>query len=528
MKKYTVLSYCFGGYDLCREPLKADPAAEYIFVTDKQINSVHWRIIVEPKLATMNPIYASYYVRWHPFKYANTDTVIVMDASIKIKDSLGDIYNAFKESGSEYAPLCTVFKNDIDKINFWVNTTKRLDISEAERLFALNRKLQKTVSRGSLGMTMGIFRRTTNTERYMKHVWRYLMALGHDGVPQRLDEVVAHNVLYFYKDVLDIFPLSVQIIQSSYMTYCEHNSDVPIKKYNDYDQYFYICDCPVSPVRFDKSINFPRSYKFKAEAILLTKYSNESDLIEWLNHHLNTVKFEHIHVFDNESDYNVKDVCNRYGERVSYQKVYGQARQYCLYNAYVNWLSSAEWVMPIDDDEYLDIGNFDSVYDAIQYYNSKLPHMMILGVRWKHLFPKKFHTERKGKVLDYCTEENPALAKTFMHLGDTTVKCIVKRYGNIHYEETWETPGSGHVPKHSCFYGAVMCDGRAAFKCGIPNCPDHLEDERIRLIHCRYKGYSEWMAKYGNADKEKNCRTVCDSYQRDKKFMFNDMLDSIP
>ena len=475
----------------------------------------------------MDPVYASYYVRWHPFNYANTDTVIVMDASIRIQDSLVDIYNAFNESGADYAPLCTVFKNDIDKIEFWVNKTKRLGINDANRLFSLLTKLHQTVNRGSIGMTMGICRKTDGMVRYMKHVWRYLLALGHDGVPQRLDEVVAHSVLEFYKDTLELFPLSVQLIQSTYMMYCEHNSTVPIKKYPDYDQCFYICGKPVSPVRFDKAINFPRSYKFKTEAILLTKYSNPDDLIEWLEHHISKVKFDHIHVFDNESNYDVKAVCDMYGERVSYQKVYGQARQYRLYNAYINDLSSAEWVMPIDDDEYLDIGDFNSVYDAIQYYNNKLPHMMILGVRWKHLFPKKFHTEREGKVLDYCTEENPTLAKSFMHLGDTTVKCIVKRYGNVHYEETWETPGSGHVPKHSCFFGAVMCDGRAAFKCGIPNCPDHLEDERIRLLHCRYKGYSEWMAKYCNADKEKNCRTVCDSYQRDKKFMFNELLPGL-
>jgi hypothetical protein len=255
---------------------------------------------------------------------------------------------------------------------------------------------------------------------------------------------------------------------------------------------------------------------------------NRADLIEWIDHHLNKVKFDHVHVFDNESDYDVKAVCDMYGDRVSYQKVYGQARQYHLYDAYINNISSAEWVMPIDDDEYLDIGEFSSVYDAIKYYEKKLPHMMILGVRWKHMFPEKFHTERTGPVLEYCTDENPDLAKSFMHLGDTTVKCIVKRYGNVHYEETWENPAGGHVPKHTCYYGAVMCDGRAVLGCGILDCPDKLEDERIRLLHCRYKGYSEWMAKYGNADKEKNCHTVCDSSQREKRFKFNELLEQLP
>ena len=225
--------------------------------------------------------------------------------------------------------------------------------------------------------------------------------------------------------------------------------------------------------------------------------------------------------------YDVQQVIAKYGERVSYQKVYGHPRQYRLYDAYINNISSAEWVMPIDDDEYLDISDFGSVYEAIRYYENKLPHLMVLGIRWKHLFPRHFHSERSGKVLDYCTEENPELAKTFMYLGDTTVKCIVKRYGNVHYEETWENPAGGHVPKHTCFLGAAMCDGRAVMGCGIPDCPDHLEDEKIRLIHCRYKGYSDWMKKYGNNENEKNCRTVCDSYQRNKVFKFNELLPTL-
>lgn len=71
-----------------------------------------------------------------------------------------------------------------------------------------------------------------------------------------------------------------------------------------------------------------------------------------------------------------------------------------------------------------------------------------------------------------------------------------------------------------CFIGAAMCDGSAVLGCGIPDCPEQLEDEKIRLIHC----YSDWMKKYGNADKEKNCRTVCDSFQRNKNFKFNELL----
>ena len=124
-------------------------------------------------------------------------------------------------------------------------------------------------------------------------------------------------------------------------------------------------------------------------------------------------------------------------------------------------------------------------------------------------------------MLDYCTEENPELAKKFMWLGDGTVKTIVRRYGKIHYEETWENPAGGHVPKNSVFLGALLCDGRNIQGCGIPDCPDSLEDERIRLLHCRYKGPADW--------KRKSCALpVSDSTQRKKQFHFVELLNDLP
>ena len=251
-------------------------------------------------------------------------------------------------------------------------------------------------------------RDTPAVRRFNRHVWRYLLALGQYGIPNRMDEVVAHKLLDSYKGKIDIFAVSIQLVQSTYMTYCSHKSPNPITPYKNYDQYYYLCNLPVSPTRFDRRISFPRTYYCDTEAMLLTKYLTPEDLREWLDWHLYKVKFDRVHIFDNSGK--LKEVCDSYGYRVSYERVYGHPRQYKLYDSYVNVHSSARWVMPIDDDEFLWLDGFDSVRDAIGYYKNKLPHMMMLGVRWKHLFPEKFHSERTGKVLDYCTVENPAFS----------------------------------------------------------------------------------------------------------------------
>lgn len=527
-KTYTILSYNFGNYDMPREPRTVDPAAEYIFVTDKPVKSAVWKMHTDQRLANKDPLYAAYYVRHHPFEYATTDIIITVDASIQINDSLEQIVEAFDKSGADYSVICSIYKSDEHKISEWLRRKPaRISNHDVNALNGFIKKFGQENWKGAIGQAFNIYRNTPTMHRFSKHVWRYLMALGENGKPVRIDEIVVHKLLARYNDI-KVFPTSMQIIQSAYMTYCAHSFNIPVSRYLDYDQYYYLCNKPVSPYRFDKAVNYPKSYKFKTEAILLTKYLDTLDMVEWVDYHLNVVKFDHLHVFDNTSNSDIKSVCDSYnkiyGDKISYQKVYGHPRQYRLYDAYINNISDAEWVMPIDDDEYLDISDFDSVYDAIKYYDNKLPHMMVLGVRWKHLFPKKFHSERNGNVLAYCTEEKPELAKSFMHLGDTTIKCIVKRYGSIHYEETWENPSGGHVPKHTSFYGAVMCDGRAVLGCGIPNCPEHLEDEQIRLIHCRYKGYSDWMSKYHG---ETPFTTVSDSTERGRKFKFDELLPNL-
>jgi hypothetical protein len=240
-------------------------------------------------------------------------------------------------------------------------------------------------------------------------------------------------------------------------------------------------------------------------------------LKEWIEHHLDC-GFDHIQVFDNDSDYDVKAICDQY-DKVDYEKVSGVIRQYEIYNNYIK-KSQAKWIMPIDDDEYLIFSSeFKNIYEAICYYENKFPHMNMLAVRWKHMFPKKLHTEREGKVLDYCTEENTDLATKFMYLGDRTIKTIVKNYGYIHYEETQENPAGGHVPKNSTYLGAVLYNGEAVLGCGIHELPKDTTDEKIRLLHCRYKGYTDYI------NKSRNCITISDKVHKVKHWQFDEMLE---
>lgn len=517
MKRYTILTFNFNGYDKLREPLIRAQNASYLYITDHSLKSTNWSVGIDKKLVNKNPIYSSYYVRYHPFEYTKDDIVVVVDSSIQIKDSLDDIVQDFIDSNSDMSVMCTNYPNDEAKIKFWI---EKRQFNNVENLGAIQQfiKEQNQVNyKGAIGTAFSIYKRSAAP--FLENVWDKLIELGNYGVPNRLDEIVYHKMLN--DTALKIYPLSIQIVQSSYMDYCQHKTNNKIPQYLNYDQYYYLNNKPVKPFRYDKNINFPTEWTYNTEAILLTKYLNENDLREWLDHHLNVCKFEHIVVYDNESDYDVEAICKEYAN-VDYEFVDGVPRQYKVYDEHFK-KSKAKWIMPIDDDEYLQFSSeFNTIYEAICYYENKFPHMNMLAVRWKHLFPKTFHSERIGKVLDYCTEENPKLAETFMHLGDKTVKTIVKNYGEIHYEETKENPAGGHVPKNSTYLGGVLFNGDAVIGCGVKEIPTDTSDEKIRLFHCRYKGYSEYT------NKMKICKTISDENHKEKHWQFDYILNYLP
>ena len=257
------------------------------------------------------------------------------------------------------------------------------------------------------------------------------------------------------------------------------------------------------------------------EAFCLTKFMNFDDMKEWIEWHLDSIGFDHIHIMNNDSKFDLESLCHMFKDKVSYEAIHGYPRQYAIYDDYVNNKSNAQWVMPIDDDEYLELSaDFSNIFDAISYYKEQIPDLEMLAVRWKHLFPIKFKTERTGPVLDYCIREHLTLASTFHRMGDRGVKTIVHRSGKIHYQEGYEIFNRGHIPLHEHASFAYGFDGRRIIKNYFNQIPQNTTNEKIRLIHCRYKGYSEYINKYIQHEGMK----ISDREPHTKQFVFNSLL----
>ena len=87
------------------------------------------------------------------------------------------------------------------------------------------------------------------------------------------------------------------------------------------------------------------------------------------------VPFDHIVIYDNESFVDIKSVCEQYGDRVEYYRVDGFPERYKINTHHSNQRSRAKWTIPLDDDEFLYIGEqFDhSVNKFLTYMEETCP-----------------------------------------------------------------------------------------------------------------------------------------------------------
>ena len=234
--------------------------------------------------------------------------------------------------------------------------------------------------------------------------------------------------------------------------------------------------------------------KYLTEVVLLTKSYNLTDFQDWLHWHLDIVGFDHCHIFDNESLVDIKSVCDKYGDRVSYEKIVGWPDQYNLYNRYINNESPAWWVLPIDDDEYLSMNGFKNVSEMIVKYQKLWPDMNKLSIRWKNMFPNDPLAERgERSLLDFCKNTNENWAKLFDG-GNKPVKTFVKTTNRVLYDvNTNQThnPISLNRPSY-------LCNGERLVG-NWYNGPD--TDSEVRLMHFQYKSKKEWIWKCNNRNR---------------------------
>lgn len=239
-----------------------------------------------------------------------------------------------------------------------------------------------------------------------------------------------------------------------------------------------------------------KDYKYTSEVILLTKNDYINEFRCWLDWHLNITKFDHAVIFDNESNANIKSVCDEFGDKVEYHLVIGWPDQYKLYNEQIK-NSKAHWILTIDDDEYLYIGDkYHHNVNEFLTYMYDVYHVNKIYAMWLNLMSKDEMQSKSDLYINthiYYSYE--ALRKIFKYwrADNGWGKC----FSNTEYPHFYASHvcySSGHIPKYTDGdNSAIYVDGKQVYKEWAPGGLKLNTD--CFIAHYQFKTLNDWLIK---------------------------------
>lgn len=281
-KKYSILCYNFNNYEIIREPEEIDPECEYIYVTDNpdlQKQTKVWKVVIDESLNGLDNFEKCYRVRFNLFKYANTDVCIYLDGSIQIHKSLRKLYDSFIDSECDIGLNIHPERDRLDSEYLtWMRYRDYTLKSAHKCLSFLENNGYNFDYRGLYQGTIRICKNTDLNRNIDEAVFKILKYLGGESI-ERLDQTIYSYVLNILRYKPKIFPLSQQVIQSSYMTWCFHASDIPIP-YNSGNEkangYVYNNSEKLFKINYRKSF---KSYSGEKAIISLTTWKARIDTV---------------------------------------------------------------------------------------------------------------------------------------------------------------------------------------------------------------------------------------------------------
>ena len=258
--------------------------------------------------------------------------------------------------------------------------------------------------------------------------------------------------------------------------------------------------------------------KYYSEIICITNCTDESHLHEWLYWHINIIKIEHLVLIDNTPDGKLETIAKKFN--VSYKNITGILSQCDIYNDYVN-NSEAEWVLPIDDDEYLYVSKkYDNNINVFLNSISKIHSSYKYSLNWHMMFSKdimsdysksyinEYHYTTTIKSIDSLDCYN--LIKTFvntklkhLYVNDNKTHQIIpdyKVYNNVKISD-----------KHSAVLGTVhhpltKIGNEFVTAYNLENNCDHLGffydnldiNADCCIYHYKYRSIDDWKYKINN------------------------------
>lgn len=240
---------------------------------------------------------------------------------------------------------------------------------------------------------------------------------------------------------------------------------------------------------------------YLTEVVLLTKSYNLQDFKDWMHWHLDVIGFDRCKIFDNESLVDIKSVCDKYGDRVSYELVKGWPDQYNLYDRYINNESQAWWVLPIDDDEYLYVSDKykNNVNEFIKQWLNGMPNIYSgwfkICVGWRNMFPEKHIEKRQSEHRIENATAWSDRASMVWQAGNLPVKTFV--HTSRKYEWSDRLSHSTHDPLVDGKYSPGHTSNMKPVERSWQITPTESDSDLI-LYHYQFVSEEEWQYKCKN------------------------------
>lgn len=225
--KYSVLTYVFGDGEILREIDELSDDVEYICVTDdKNLSSNTWTIIVDNELDGKTVFDKVFSVRYNLFKYCHSDICVRVDGSIKIKQPLNDIVDAFIKSDADICVSIHPYRNDlVTEFKCWLKYRNYPMKNIEKQIHLFNVIGYDFNKKGLIQQNFAINKRSDITDKIDSLMYGFLKYLGDGENVDRLDQTVFTVILErFFSDV-KVFAVTEDLLHSKYLTWNKHKEE---------------------------------------------------------------------------------------------------------------------------------------------------------------------------------------------------------------------------------------------------------------------------------------------------------------
>ena len=240
-KRYSVVTFLFGDYDILRDPDEIDENAEYICLTDRDdLKSDIWEFKkLNVDLSYYNNWQKTLIARYTALDYINTDQCILVDCSVHIKKSLKNVIDFLSNEDwhmqhNDLGLMINPWRESyLEEYDEWINK-RNLDVSQKNDFIEFcNMHNFNIESKGFIMTTIMYIKKSEYTYKFFKHVLTELQ--NHFNFSERVDQTYFSVILFRYYDHLIKSYLSMQVLDSPYFEYFYHGENYTHAGEYEYD-----------------------------------------------------------------------------------------------------------------------------------------------------------------------------------------------------------------------------------------------------------------------------------------------------